>query len=294
MDHKTFASSLDVETREHLLAKSDRAGIKRLSAHLGWILVLACYVIVGAPLWGLALIPLGICIVFLFTLLHETVHETPFASKRINMIVGKFCSLVLGIPTIWFRYFHLAHHKHTNDPAHDPELRTPKPETKAKYFIHISGVPYWIATASVLWAQARGRVEGAYIPDRQVTAIVREARLMLAFYIGVTVLILMGWSWLFWCWLLPSIIGQPFLRLYLLAEHGHCPAVSNMFENTRTTFTNRMVRFIAWNMPYHAEHHAMPSVPFHKLPKLHDLAKPHLKSTSEGYTEFHRGYVKEL
>ena len=24
-----------------------------------------------------------------------------------------------------------------------------------------------------------------------------------------------------------------------------------------------------WNMPYHAEHHAYPSVPFHALPQLH-------------------------
>lgn len=49
-----------------------------------------------------------------------------------------------------------------------------------------------------------------------------------------------------------------------------------MFLNTRTTLTTRVVRFLAWNMPYHAEHHAMPSVPFHKLPVLHDMTAARL------------------
>ena len=66
--------------------------------------------------------------------------------------------------------------------------------------------------------------------------------------------------------MLPVLLGQPALRLYLLAEHGDCPRVANMFENTRTTFTTAMMRFLAWNMPYHVEHHVYPQVPFYRLP----------------------------
>jgi fatty acid desaturase len=107
-------------------------------------------------------------------------------------------------------------------------------------------------------------------------------------------LIVLGNFWIIWCWLLPIILGQPFLRLNLLAEHGRCPMVANMFENTRTTFTNRIVRFLAWNMPYHAEHHAYPTVPFHKLPMLHDLVRDELKVTSNGYVEFQKSYIETL
>ena len=71
---------------------------------------------------------------------------------------------------------------------------------------------------------------------------------------------------LLWVWIIPALLGQPFLRLYLLAEHGCCAFVANMFENSRTTFTGPLVRFLAWNMPYHAEHHAFPTVPFYRLP----------------------------
>ena len=67
-----------------------------------------------------------------------------------------------------------------------------------------------------------------------------------------------------------------------------------MFENTRTTFTNRLIRFIAWNMPYHTEHHVFPNVPFHSLPALHRLMGQHLHVTSNGYTEFARTYVKDF
>ncbi|WP_246694633.1 fatty acid desaturase, partial [Mesorhizobium sp. M2D.F.Ca.ET.147.01.1.1] len=69
----------------------------------------------------------------------------------------------------------------------------------------------------------------------------------------------------------PALLGQPFLRLYLMAEHGRCPLVANMLENTRTTLTNWFVHKLAWNMPYHAEHHAYPGVPFHQLPEFHRL-----------------------
>ena len=36
--------------------------------------------------------------------------------------------------------------------------------------------------------------------------------------------------------------------------------------------------FLAWNMPYHAEHHAFPAVPFHNLPAVNRLIAPRLKT----------------
>ncbi|MGR3468946.1 MAG: fatty acid desaturase, partial [Shimia sp.] len=72
------------------------------------------------------------------------------------------------------------------------------------------------------------------------------------------------------------------------------PPVANMLENSRTTFTNRVVRFLAWNMPYHAEHHAYPQVPFHQLPALHAHTARHLKSTSDGYAAFTADYAAGL
>ena len=98
----------------------------------------------------------------------------------------------------------------------------------------------------------------------------------------------------FWCWLLPMVIGQPLLRLYLMAEHGGCEYVDDMFANTRTTFTTAIIRKLAWNMPYHAEHHAYPNVPFYRLPEFHRLVREKLKVTSDGYTDFHRETLQRI
>ena len=94
--------------------------------------------------------------------------------------------------------------------------------------------------------------------------------------------------------MLPLVLGQPFLRAYLLAEHGLCPQVANMFKNTHTTFTNRVIRFLAWNMPYHAEHHAYPAVRFYKLAQFHALTRDQLVSTSDGYLRFHMEYRRSV
>lgn len=99
---------------------------------------------------------------------------------------------------------------------------------------------------------------------------------------------------LVYVWVLPAILGQPFLRIYLLAEHGRCPYVANMLENSRTTTTTWLVRKLAWNMPYHAEHHAYPTVPFYRLPEFHALIETELKQTENGYVRFHAKYIEQI
>ena len=62
-------------------------------------------------------------------------------------------------------------------------------------------------------------------------------------------------------------------------------------QRTRTIRTNALVRTLMWNMPYHAEHHANPGVPYHALPALHDRLAPELEHVSSGYLAFHADAV---
>ena len=41
--------------------------------------------------------------------------------------------------------------------------------------------------------------------------------------------------------------------------------MAHMLLNARNTFTTRLVRALAWNMPSHAEHHLMPNVLLNRL-----------------------------
>ena len=95
-------------------------------------------------------------------------------------------------------------------------------------------------------------------------------------------------------WLLPLLLGQPFLRLFLLAEHAGCPHEPDMLKNSRTTHTNPLVLFLSWNMPYHTAHHSFPAVPFHQLSTFNRHIEQYTSVTANGYCTFHRFYAKRL
>lgn len=289
-DHKSFLAALPADAKARLTARSDRAGLWHLAGHFGLILLCSTAIAMKVPLWPFLLPVQGILLSFLFTLEHECTHRTPFASDRLCDWVGRVSGLVLILPFEWFRAFHLAHHRFTNLPGEDPELDSPKPETAGQWALHVSGLPYWWAAIRLLARLCLGREEARYLSPRALPRMRREAQGMAALY-ALAALSLFASPLLLWLWIVPMLLGQPFLRLYLLAEHGDCPFAANMFENTRTTFTNRAVRFLAWNMPYHVEHHVFPSVPFHRLPELHAAMRGELKVTADGYAAFSRDYL---
>jgi fatty acid desaturase len=49
-----------------------------------------------------------------------------------------------------------------------------------------------------------------------------------------------------------------------------------------------------WNMPYHAEHHLYPFIPFHRLAAAHASIRNQLAHIQPGYARWHRGYVKDM
>lgn len=293
MDHRAFLKTLPAEELARLTEKSNAAGLAHLATHWGLIAIVGTLIVMRVPGWQ-ALMPVqGVLVIFLFTLLHETCHATPFRSAWLNTVVGHVCGFVILLPATWFRYFHLAHHRHTQDPEKDPELASPKPESWRAYIVHISGLPIHASNIRTITRNAFGRCDDVFVPQQRRAAIGREARLMLSLYGAIAVAgIAFNLVDILYVWIVPLILGQPFLRLYLLAEHGRCPMVANMFENTRTTFTNRAIRWLAWNMPYHAEHHACPTVPFHRLAELNRLVADYLRQTEQGYVRFHRSYVE--
>ncbi len=294
MDHKTALAQISAETTTALTRRENRTGLLHLAGHLGLLLLSGTAIAIQVSLWWLLLPVHGVLIVFLFTLEHEATHQTPFANVTLNDWVGRACGLMILLPFEWFRYFHLAHHRHTNDPAKDPELLSgAKPDTWRSYLTYVSGFSYWTSMSRQLWLNATGKAIAPYLPPRALPRIKNEARLMLTLYAFALLSLLVTPAFI-WLWIVPVLLGQPALRLYLLAEHGRCAFVSNMLENTRTTYTNRIVRFIAWNMPFHAEHHAAPQVPFHKLPALNAHLKDKLLVTSGSYTEFTKETIEHL
>jgi fatty acid desaturase len=184
------------------------------------------------------------------------------------------------------------HHRHTNDPDNDPELAgLPKPDNWADFLWHLSSIGYLRDKVTLFWSLCFGTIDAPYLPEPTHQRVRSEARRMLVIYAVVLATIAFLSPLLLWVWLMPLMMGFPLLRLYLLAEHGRCPSVANMFDNTRTTYTNRIVRFLAWNMPFHIEHHSFPQVPFHLLPDFNVKIRNHHGVVSHGYSAFTRELV---
>jgi fatty acid desaturase len=291
------ARSAERKALLHLTARSDLKGLVQLACHLCALLATGALVwYARSTAWLLpAMLLHGIILVFLFAPLHEGVHRTAFRSRRLNDVVAWTCGAVLLLPPTYFRAFHFAHHRHTQDSARDPELATPKPHTLVDYLLHVSGLPYWRERLVTTLRHARGRVAEPFIAPRQRPAIVREARLLLGLYLLAALgSIALSSPAMLYLWVGPALLGQPFLRMYLLAEHTGCPLVASMLENSRTTRSLAPIRRLAWNMPYHAEHHACPALLFHALPVAHRLLRARIAVQAPGYVAVHREILAGL
>lgn len=287
----------DKRALKELTRRSDAKGLAQLGLHL---LVLAG---TGGLVWlarGSAALPLawlahGIVLAFLFAPLHECMHRTAFRTRWLNDAVAWICALPLLLPPTYFRAFHMAHHRWTQDPERDPELMMPKPRTRRAYLWQVSGLPFWGERIATTLRQAAGRVDSPFLSARDTPAVVREARILLAVLAGLAASLVWPGSWAFAVYLaVPAVLGQPFLRAFLLAEHSGCPFVPDMLRNSRTTLSNALVRRLAWNAPYHAEHHAHPAIPFHALPAAHRHLRARIAVQADGYVEVHRDLLADL
>ncbi|MBU0797571.1 MAG: fatty acid desaturase [Alphaproteobacteria bacterium] len=270
-----------------LSARSDARGLLRLGIHLGLIgLSSALIWQAGETLWLLpAMLLQGLFLIALFATIHETVHYTAFKTRWLNESVGWFAALPSLLNATYYKHFHLAHHRHTQDPARDPELTPPPPTTRRQFWWRMTAIPYWIGRFRSLGKLAVGNFAGAdFVPEKVGDEVVRSVQLMIAFYaLVIASALAMGSAWPLLYWIVPVVIAQPFLRAYLLTEHTGCSEDANGLTNTRTTLASWPVRLLMWNMPFHVEHHLYPSIPFHALPALHRKIRGDLAHLAPGY-----------
>ena len=286
---------LPAEVIQRLTRRSDARGLLQLGGHLA-LLVMAGMAMQASrdSLWFLLALPLyAAVLIFLFAPLHETIHFTVFDTRWINNAVAAVIGFLLFLPYQNFRVFHYEHHRFTQDPQRDPELLDMKP-LHQNFWWYLTGLPTWWQSITNIWQHATVGVHESYIGQRHHASIVTEARIHLAGYAALLLISLLSSSaFLWWFWILPALVGQPLLRLYLLAEHSGCDYGDNMLENSRTTYTVPWLSFLAWNMPYHAEHHYLASVPFHALPALHAYTGQRVKHKGEGYVDVHRALAAQ-
>ena len=282
-----------------LMVRSDQPALLRL---LVWFAVMG---MTGSLVWFSlgswwmlpAMFVHGIVLVHHFSLQHECVHYTAFRTRWLNELLGYYCGLVIMLPNRFFRYEHCDHHTYTQVSGRDPEM-IELPQTLSGYFLYLSSWPYWKAKVIELFSHACGRIsryEKRFIPREEYQTVILEARLMVVFYLGVfAVMILFGWSAPLWFWFVPVVLGEPVMRAIRMTEHVGRPVNKQMKTNTRSNDVSLPWRFLCWNMNYHAEHHYVPSVPFHALPRLRSTLGDYVVIEPGGYLGAHKDIVGQL
>jgi fatty acid desaturase len=262
---------IDTATLRRLCIPSNTRGLMQLGTHLGAI---ACS---GSLLWLLrgswwavpAFIVHGVLLNFLYAGQHELSHWTVFRTRALNEWVGRAFGFLLFYPRTFDQNQHVAHHRFTQDWQQDGELVRDR-YTLGSYLLWMSGITYWYTRWRRILRFSCCVVTEPYLPAKRHAELIREARLHLAGYTAIAVISVLAHSDAAWVlWLAPMLMLKGVHQLQNTIEHLGLPHDANVLENTRSTRTNGLLRWLGWQMQYHTAHHAFPGVPFHRLAELH-------------------------
>ncbi|HEX3881592.1 MAG TPA: fatty acid desaturase [Stellaceae bacterium] len=271
--------------------RSDLRGALQVAAHLGCVAATGALVRLALPHWYL-LIPAmtlhGLTLVTMFAPMHECTHRTAFRSAAANDAVGWVAGLLSFYNSTYYRYYHSWHHRYTQDPARDPELMFPRTSSRAVYLREVSTIGFWHRRTLDYVRLALGLARLPFLPDRARRTVAASVSCQLAIYAAALGAVAAGWTAPLYFFFLPSLLAMPFMRAYLIAEHTLCSRDQNFLTNTRTTLTNFPIRLLMWNMPFHAEHHLFPAVPFHRLPAVHERIGDRFTHVGRGYVAVNR------
>jgi fatty acid desaturase len=240
----------------------------------------------------------GLALVLFFPSLHEAGHGTAFRTAWLNeAVVWVSAVLMLQAPR-FFREFHWEHHRSTQDRERDPEISGAPdllddwPRNVFAYLFLACGQVFLVGKLGFTLACAVLPISVwaklfPYVPARARARVAWESRIAVALIASIVLagcarvdgfaMVLLAWP-----------IAHVALGLYLMAEHTGLPNTGSQLERTRSIETTRLVRWLMWNMPLHAVHHAEPGVPFHAVPELDRLLAPGVVHVSPGYLAFHR------
>jgi fatty acid desaturase len=260
----------------------------RLTLHVAVILALvALTVSVTHPALMVAtVLVLAGALAGTFAPFHECTHSTAFASANLNRLGGWIASLGFGMSPAYYREFHFAHHRHTQDPELDPELMSNPslmlnwPTRGVDWFVIVSG---WrllrskFLLMSNAWIRPRRFAEQISRwgnPSRAKQAIL-ETRIVSVVWAMPLVGTMAGVPGALET-SLALLLCHLFQGLWLSTEHTGLPTDGTILARTRSTATYGLIRWFLWNMNFHAEHHAWPAVPWYKLPATHRMVSDHV------------------
>ncbi len=288
-----YASALPRQEYRKLLDRKDGPAIRDT---LLWFALIAAAGVCGFALWGTwwAIIPFMIYGVLYASSSdsrwHETSHGTAFKTDWMNNVLYEIASfMVLRESTRW-RWSHARHHSDTLIVGRDPEIAVPRPPSLFAICLTFCGISPSYRFFRQILLHSTGRLapeEKTFIPESEYGKVFLRARIYVLIYVSVIAASISTGSILPLMYIgLPAIYGTWLMPIYGYTQHaGLAENVLDHRLNCRTVYMNFVHRYLYWNMNYHVEHHMFPLVPYHNLPRLHELVKADMPKPYNGLLE---------
>jgi fatty acid desaturase len=234
---------------------------------------------------------------------HECGHGTAFKTRWMNDAVYQIaCFMMIREPEIW-RWSHTRHHSDTIIVGRDPEIVAERPPTIPIMIANLLTLHLGVNALKKIVIHATGRLleaEKTFIPEQEQWKVYFVARVWLVVLAGVLIWSVAVWSILPLMFVgLPTFYGGWLHGMFAITQHvGLAEDVVDHRLNTRTIYFNPVFRFSYLNMNYHIEHHMFPMVPYHALPRLHEMIKHDLPrpntSILDGYRDMSPAFLRQL
>jgi hypothetical protein len=176
------------------------------------------------------------------------------------------------------------------------------------YLRFLTGWPFGFERVFKMMKVAVGKVEDPWVKEAGLEKTVRiEAGIYAVLYVACMVAAVLDErvrEVVVFYWIVPHMLGAGHLRYYQFCEHRGCETgdwdILDPWGACRTTDGNWLYKKLAWNMPYHIEHHAWPAVPFHLLPKINQRIRDNqppfrgIMPGDKGYFGVHKEFIRRV
>ena len=250
------------------------------------------------PVWGKLLMCIAALVILagrqlaLAIIMHDASHQSLFKTKWLNDIATDWlCARPIWNDLKKYRAHHLRHHSKTST-VEDPDLSlvegfpTSKKSLMRKFFRDVSGITgLKFALGRVLmdvekmeWTVSNDRrcisQEGRHWVDYPKAFLKNSGGAIATNAALFSILWAAGHPKLYVLWILAYLTPFPlFLRVRSMAEHAGMPTSNSALTNTRSTKAGYIARALVApiHVNFHKEHHLMATVPYFKLPKMHQM-----------------------
>ena len=294
-----YRSSIPKEKMRELLERRDGPAIRDT---LLWFALLFFFAICGYALWGSwwAILPFT-----LYGLIyasssdsrwHESSHGTAFKTDWMNNLLYEIASFMVLRESVVWRWSHTRHHSDTIIVGLDPEIVVQRPANLPKLISNFFNIMALRGYILGVFRHLTGKIspdERTFIPESERGKLIIRAWIYLFIYASIIGLAISTRSILPLMFIgLPSFYGAWLMVVYGYTQHaGLAENVLDHRLNTRTVYMNPINRYLYWNMGYHLEHHMFPLVPYHALPRLHELIKEDSPPPYNGLIETYREII---